>query len=195
MVFDNDIRKAVQRNRNPTTDDIFKAIAPFGAEYSLAVLGGFYVGGEIFKDPRSKAVALDGLAASIIASGLIDQSLKHAIGRSRPNKGRGPYDFHPFSGSDSFASGHTTQAFAVATVISEHYESLGVKVTSYGLASAVGYSRMNSDAHWASSVLAGAAIGTFVGEVVVRFNNGHRHVAMMPLIGPHFKGAELVWSF
>ena len=195
MLFDEDIQKAVQRRRSHTVDDIFGAIEPFGQEYSLGLLGAFYVGGEIFKDPRAKSVALDGLAASIIASGLIDQPLKYAVERSRPSKGVGAYGFRPFSGSGSFPSGHTTEAFAVATVISEHYESLWVKIPSYGLATAVGYARMNSDAHWASDVLAGAAIGTFVSEVVVRFNKAHRHLALMPLIAPGLKGAELVWSF
>src|ERR1051325_2740929 len=71
-VFDEDIQKAVQRNRTRTTDDIFKAVQPFGAEYSAAVLGGFYLGGEIFSDRKARAVALDGLSASIIASGLVD---------------------------------------------------------------------------------------------------------------------------
>ena len=140
-------------------------------------------------------MALDGLTASIIASGLITQPLKYAVERSRPSKGTGAYGFRPFSGSGSFPSGHTTEAFAVATVISEHYESLWVRLTSYGLATAVGYARMNSDAHWASDVLAGAAIGTFVGQVVVRFNKRHRALAVMPLLGPDIKGAEVVWSF
>src|SRR5262249_32299148 len=165
MVFDEDIQRAVQRNRNGTVDDIFKAVEPFGAAYAPAVLGAFYVGGEIFKDARSKSVALDGLSASIIASGLILQPLKYSIGRSRPSANQGAYHFEPFSGKDSFPSGHTTEAFALATVISEHYDALWIKCSSYGLASMVGYARLNSNAHWASDVLAGAALGTFVAHV------------------------------
>ena len=195
MAFDPEIQKAVQRNRSQTIDDIFNAVEPFGTWYSAALLGGFYAGGALFKDPTAQAVALDGISASIIASGLITEPLKYTVGRSRPYSNKGAYDFHPFSGADSFPSGHATEAFAVATVITEHYPFLWVKISSYGLASAVGYARMNSRAHWASDVLAGAAIGTFTGEVVVRFNKGYRHVELAPLIGPGFKGAELVWSF
>src|SRR5437867_3382624 len=40
-VFDEDIQRAVQRNRNHTTDDIFNAVEPFGQGYSYAVLGAF----------------------------------------------------------------------------------------------------------------------------------------------------------
>ena len=56
----------------------------FGQEYSAGDLLAFYIGGEFLHDPRAKSVALDGISASIIASGLIVQPLKYVIGRSRP---------------------------------------------------------------------------------------------------------------
>ena len=195
FAFDEDIRNAVQRNRNGTVNSLFNAVEPFGVEYSAGVLGAFYLGGELFHDPRAKSVALDGLSASVIASGLILQPLKYAVGRSRPNKNLGAYEFGAFSGNDSFPSGHTVQAFAVATVIAEHYDSLWIKLTSYGLASAVGYARLNNDAHWASDVLAGAAIGAFVGHVVVHFNQHHRAVSLQPIIDRNMQGAQVSFPF
>ena len=194
-VFDEQIQKAVQRNSNQTVNDVFNAVTPFGSVYSFAVLGGFYLGGEAFREPKAKAVALDGLSASIIASWLIVEPMKYAVGRSRPNQNQGAYSFEPFSGSDSFPSGHATRAFAVATVIAEHYDALWVKLTSYGLASMVGYARLNSNVHWASDVMAGAAIGTFVGHVVVRFNQHHRRLSLIPILSPHAQGAQLSWPF
>ena len=195
LVFDEDIRSRVQRNRNSTVDSVFNALEPFGQEYSAGVLLAFYVGGEFLHDRRAKSVALDGISASIIASGLIVQPLKYVIGRSRPNKNQGAYDFHPFNGSASFPSGHATQAFAVATVISEHYDSLWITLSAYGLASTVGYARLNNDAHWTSDVLAGAAIGTFVGHVVVHFNQHHRNISLQPVIERNLQGAQLSFSF
>src|SRR5204862_8019236 len=97
--FDEDLRKIIQRNRNRTVDSIFNELEPFGQEYSAGVLLAFYVGGEFLHDPRAQAVALDGISASIIASGLIVQPLKYAIGRSRPDHNQGAYDFHPFGGT------------------------------------------------------------------------------------------------
>jgi membrane-associated phospholipid phosphatase len=158
-------------------------------------LGAFYGGGELFKDSRLKAVALDGASASIIASGLILQPLKYGIGRSRPGARAGAYDFHPLSGRDSFPSGHTTEAFVLASVIAEHYDSIWIKAASYTVASAVGWARLNNNDHWASDVLAGAALGTFVGEVVVHYNLSQRKVSLAPLAGPGFQGAQLTLSF
>ena len=102
--------------------------------------------------------------------------------------------FQPFDGRDSFPSGHATQAFAVATVIAEHYEQPWVKVASYTLASAVAYSRLNSNSHWASDVVAGAAIGIFVGETVVHLN-ANRSLTLTPMVGPDVNGLELTWSY
>jgi len=194
-VFDEDIRKIVQRNRNDTVEHTFDTIEPLGDRYSFGVLAAFYVGGELFKSPKAKAVGMDGLSASIIASGLITSPLKYVVGRSRPSRNEGSDSFHPFSNNLSFPSGHTTQAFAVASVIAAHYDSIWIKAASYGLASMVGYARLNNDAHWASDVVAGAAIGTFVGHVVVHFNQKHRHVALTPILGAHLQGVQLIWSF
>jgi membrane-associated phospholipid phosphatase len=194
-VFDRDIQRGVQRNRNGTLDDVSKAVEPFGQEYVPGVLGAFYLGGELFHDERAKAVALDGASASIIASGLIEFPLKYVVGRSRPGDNRGAHHFQPFGGSDSFPSGHTTEAFALATVIAEHYDSLWIKFGAYGIASMVGYARMERNYHWASDVLAGAAIGTFVGDVVVHFNRKHWKVAFQPIIGPGMQGGQFAFRF
>jgi membrane-associated phospholipid phosphatase len=195
FAFDQDIQRAVQRNSNATVDSVFNAVTPFGAEYAIGTLGAFYLGGAIFDDSRAKAVALDGASASLIASGLILYPMKYTVGRSRPSDNVGPYHFQPFSGHDSFPSGHTTEAFAVATVIAEHYDSLWIKFTCYGLASMVGYARLNSNVHWASDVLGGAAIGTFVGHVVVHVNEKHWQLSVQPALGPNMRGAQLSLSF
>ena len=66
-----------------------------------------------------------------------------------------------------------------------------VQIPAYGLASMVGFARLNNNRHWPSDVLAGAAIGTFTGKTVVRFNQRHRKVSIKPIVGPNMNGAEL----
>lgn len=194
-VFDEDIQKAVQRNRNTTLDDIAKGVQGFGNEYAPGVIGAFYLGGMVFDNPEAKVVALDATSASIIASGLVLYPVKYTVGRARPGANRGAYHFSPFSGSDSFPSGHTTEAFTLATVIAEHYHSIWIDVGCYGIASAVGYARLDLNYHWASDVLAGAALGTFVGHVVVHVNRSRWGMTVQPVIGPTMKGAQLSWAF
>ena len=172
---DKSLKKEIQDHRSNTTDDLRKAFEPFGAEYSFYILGGLEIEGLVFHDDNSRAVAQDGLASSAIAAGIITPSLKVIVGRSRPNKEQGYHHFRPFSSDASFPSGHTTQAFAVASVIADHYDSPLVKIGSYGVASMVGYARMEHNAHWASDVLAGALIGTLVGRTVVHFNKDRRY--------------------
>lgn len=194
-VFDEDIQRAVQSYRNSTLDKVSNDIQPFGAEYAAGVLGAFYVGGLAFDNTRAKQVALDGAAASLIASGLILYPVKYTVGRSRPGSNQGAYHFQPFSGHDSFPSGHSTEAFAVATVISEHYDSIWITLGSYGVAGMVGYARLNNNYHWASDVFAGAALGTFVGHVVVHVNRKHWRVSLQPILSPGLQGGEMAVSF
>lgn len=61
----------------------------------------------------------------------------------------------------SFPSGHTAQAFAAATFLSEEYKDRfkWMPYVSYGLASSVGMMRMANNKHYISDVLLGAGIG------------------------------------
>lgn len=190
-VFDEDISRAIRHGRTDTLTTFFDNVQPLGNEYAIGIVGTFYLAGEIFKDPRAKATALDSIAASGIASGLIVNATKYLVGRARPTDGRGAYNFQPFSGHDSFLSGHTTEAFALASVISEHYDAAWVKVTAYGLAGTVGYARLNNNRHWPSDVLAGAVVGTFVGKTVVHFNREHRKISVQPIVSREMQGAEI----
>ncbi len=57
-VFDEDIQRAIRRNRSDAATTIFDNIQPLGNEYAIGLIGTFYIAGEIFKDPKAKSVAL-----------------------------------------------------------------------------------------------------------------------------------------
>jgi membrane-associated phospholipid phosphatase len=170
FLLDNRLHDASQRSRTTSRDDAAVTIQKFGAEYSFAVLGGFAVVGLAGKNREAMNIAVDGLLSSVIAAGVVGPFFKVAMGRARPNAGEGPDSFSPFSSNASFPSGHTTQAFAVASVVAAHDGRLWVSVLSYGLAGSVGFARIEQDAHWSSDVLAGAILGTVVGNAVVKVN-------------------------
>jgi len=173
--FDERIKENVQEHQSSLSRSLANSVRDFGSTYAFATLGLFYAGGTILKDERAYAVAADGLEASALA-GAITQTLKYAVGRDRPSDNKGADRFLPFRFSpsgeshNSFPSGHSTEAFAVASVVAARYDSLWIESAAYGLAGLVGWARVNENAHFASDVVAGAAIGTWVGRSIV-----HRH--------------------
>jgi membrane-associated phospholipid phosphatase len=200
LLLDRPIRDAVQRNQRHGFERIATIFEPFGRKYSLGVLGGFYLAGTLGDNARAMHVAQDGIASTLIASVVITPVLLYVIGRSRPSANQGVADFHPFrSSGSSFPSDHATQAFAVATVISSHYDIPWVKTVSYGSAGLVGFARIYRNAHFSSYVLAGALIGSFVGHSVVAYNERRRNsgsgVAFMPMIAPGASGLMIQVRF
>ncbi|MDL2716817.1 MAG: phosphatase PAP2 family protein [Acidobacteriota bacterium] len=157
------------RERGSTLGGVGDTLEGLGDARSFVLLGGFYLAGAIGRDSKAKNVFFDGLSASLIASGMITPALSTLVGRERPTVEQGAYSFHPFEGR-SFPSGHTTQAFAVASVIATSYDQLWVKVAAYGAAAATAYVRVQRGKHFATDVVVAAAIGTAVGRSVVHFN-------------------------
>jgi membrane-associated phospholipid phosphatase len=172
--LDRSVRDSVQAHRSAKLDRFSRVFEHLGADYSFIVLAGFEGYHFMADDRRSQAVFVDGLAASLIASGFIVPALKYTVGRERPSDTANPYLFRPFTNHNSFPSGHTTQAFAVATVIASHYPEWWVRVLAFGSAGLVGYCRIEQNAHFTSDVVVGALIGWSVGRSVVRHNNESR---------------------
>jgi membrane-associated phospholipid phosphatase len=201
--LDRSLRDSQQRNRSSSfQNNVAKTFEPLGAGGAFVVLGGFYGLGAVRGDAKERRVAEDGLAASIVAGGLVTPVLKVIVGRSRPNQNRGTFDFHPLSTKyQSFPSGHTTEAFAVASVIATHYPSAWVEVVSYGSAALVGFARVHHDAHFLSDVVGGALIGTAVGRSVTHFNHDRRNgiparIVVAPIVGPDRQpGIGMAMSF
>lgn len=171
---DESIRDVFQRNRTRTTNRIASLITPFGGPANAQpVLIGTFAASTIFKQKKLQAVALDGWEASYFAltwAGFI----KMATSRARPFENKGRWKREGFSANSSFPSGHTTQAFVLATVVSSHFPRTWVKILTYGIAGGVGLARMNDNVHFASDVLVGAALGTVVAKTIFKRNEARR---------------------
>jgi hypothetical protein len=193
------------RERGPTSGFGGDVYNQFGGGGSFLILGGFYLAGVIGKDSKAKNVCLDGLAASLIATGMITPVMGTLVGRERPTNDEGAYSFRPFEGR-SFPSGHSTQAFAVASVIATSYDQFWVKAAAYGLATMTAWERVRRGKHFPTDVVAGAAIGTLVGHSVVHFNRKLRsgekepeetgtRLTLVPVLGGGTYGVSATLAF
>lgn len=114
--------------------------------------------GSLFTDDRRFQDAAFTSLESVIVANLITNSLKLVFGRARPWQGQGPMVFEPFSGNTSFPSGHAATAFAFVTPWLLYYPNAitpGLILLSTGTA----FSRVMTEFHWLSDVVAGSAIG------------------------------------
>ena len=177
VALDRPVQDAFQRNRTEGRDKVARKLENFGSSYAIATAGGFYLAGLVGGDSEARATGVDAISASLITGAIIVPALKHAIGRARPEEQQGPNFFKPsIHGDASFPSGHTTEAFTVASVIAAHYENIWVQGTAYGLASLAGLARLEQNGHYASDVVAGALIGITVGRAVTRLNQRQRAI-------------------
>jgi len=122
---------------------------------------------------------------SIALSGIATWFLKGVIGRQRPYVNIDDshnYQFGKGFGNDAYGSmpsGHTTAAFAFAASVTDEVHEFYPKQTwwvatlTYGSATAVGFARIYSNAHWTSDVIGGAAVGTLSGLLVSRWHRLH----------------------
>lgn len=177
--------------RNPGIGKVSKFITNFGGQYETITLAAFGAYGFIFKNEKMKTTTLLATQA-YITGGALESVLKYISGRTRPTfysptEEAEPKFLGPFSktGRDasgqksysSFPSGHTTVAFAAATVFAlEYYNKPWVGVLTYSAATLIGLSRITENKHWATDVLTGAAVGFLAGKNVV--NNYHRYARL-----------------
>ncbi|HTR31679.1 MAG TPA: phosphatase PAP2 family protein [Puia sp.] len=162
-------------------------VTDFGGMYEVYTLAALGTYGLLFKKEKEKTTTLLATQAYITAAA-IETAIKYLTSRQRPNyydaiTGKNSHVFHgPFyhflkkdnASFESFPSGHTTVAFAAATVFAMEYrEYRVVPIIAYSAATAIGLSRIVENAHWISDVMVGAALGFLCGRQVV--NNYHRY--------------------
>jgi len=97
---------------------------------------------------------------TLISVAAVTTALKYSTNRRRPFATYPDLEKETSAGSPSFPSGHTSNAFALATSVSLAYPKWYIIVPSYLWAGLVAYSRMDLGVHYPSDVLAGAIIGT-----------------------------------
>ena len=111
----------------------------------------------ITKDDKFQDAAFTSLS-SVLISDMFLSLLKLTTGRARPEAGKGPYYFKPFSRNISFPSVHAASSFALLTPWILYYPNV-FTYSLFILPIGTGLARMVKNRHWATDVIAGSIIG------------------------------------
>lgn len=195
ILFDHMIKNNLRKDRKSTVmqlstlpDNVLGSSKVMGsgaiAAWSFGHLSGDY------KLQETSRLALE----SIVFSAAIVTGMKSYFHRSRPyassssSNWKGP-NSKSYPSVMSFPSGHSACAFTVATVISEQYSDIEMAPwISYSLAAITAWSRVYLNKHWASDVIAGAAIGHYTAKMVIGLENSYTSNGsyIAPFIGYSF---------
>jgi membrane-associated phospholipid phosphatase len=199
FTLDDEIRDFVQDERNETTDDIAEVFEPFGnGGYTFTGLVAFYIYGHFAENEKAMRAALLSVE-SFAVTGIFTFALKFSSGRTRPGSAQNSREWSGFDFDNvSFPSGHTSSAFAIATVLASEYENQPlVPPILYSLATLTGLSRINDNKHWASDVFLGGALGYFVSKTILKLhsNKKGRHYTIYPRISKKEVGLDFAMRF
>jgi len=183
---DRSVNDWIQDRRSPQSDDVANVFRYGGEPVTvLGVSGGIVLAGTIAgRDDVQRSGGR--VLLSVVAAEAATIALKVSAGRYRPAETDNPYIFKPFSGHDSFPSGHTTIAFALATSLSNEIHNGWVSAALFTFATGTAWSRLNDERHWFSDVLGGAVVGV-TGATIV-----DRHPPKF-LAEPNGRGVRLEW--
>lgn len=163
---------------------------------SLGVAGALAVTGGVLRCPRLTRTAVH-VVESVVYTKVVTGVAKGVIGRTRPFATSNPLavdDLEEIATAHrdlSMPSGHTSRAFAVASVLSHELDRWYVSVPAYGVATSVGLERIHSGDHWLTDVVVGAALGHLIGRVVADPPRSPDRVTYRPAVSPNHVGVTI----
>jgi membrane-associated phospholipid phosphatase len=156
--------RSVARLHIPVLDEPLRLVSDF-ANFSKPW---FFVAGclALFGGSRGRRAALTGLAGIGATSLLVNQPMKLAGARRRPDRdgvGVPEQRWVRMPSSTSFPSGHSASAAAFAVAVGDVLPALRRPLR--GAAFIVAFSRVYTGVHYPGDVLVGATVGTLVGRL------------------------------
>ena len=203
FLVDKEVNRFARKNQSGVASK-FSDVGNFIGEpkYLFPSVGAFYLYGFLADDGKARRASLLALESLTISSAL-SLGIKSLASRHRPDTGHSSTNWDGPSlkrEHESFSSGHTSSAFAVATVIAAEYKDTPyVAPVAYGLATLTALARIYSNEHWGSDVFFGAALGHFVSKAVLSYHkkeheNGNR-LSVLPQVGKEMTGITVNYKF
>lgn len=198
--FDEDIQNLSQRNQSKASSVIANGLTyvGLGRFQSIALASTTITAFALHNDKLKQTVII--WATSLLMNSIVTDQLKKTFQRHRPNTGdpSNVFDWRGGPGiNNSFPSAHTSNAFTTATVFATMYkDKKWVSPVAYTLAAAVGLSRIYKNAHWASDVLAGAAVGFLSAKSInVLYKVASDRLSFLPEVGYRNYSVSVVFNF
>lgn len=155
-------------------------------EYQAPVMLGLY-GYSVWAQDEELHDLMGSVISASVITGVSTVTLKLITNTDRPSD--------KFSnGHYGFPSYHTSSTFAIAAVLDEYY-GCQVGLPAYALAAAVGFSRIDQQAHDLSDVVFGSVLGVVIGKTVAaRHLRGGSRLQVSPYIHPTDGTPGIAWE-
>lgn len=138
-------------------------------DWSAPLMAGLISVGWYADRPELKRAGVNMLQTTAFAL-LATDTLKRVFLRCRPNHRNKRSEWFKNGCGRAFPSGHATLSFSLSASLAKSFPDSHwwLPVTAYTLAVAGSYGRLYDNKHWLSDVVAGAAIGYYTAEFVVK---------------------------
>lgn len=160
-LFDEPVRRSSLRRFDGRVGSYLGTANALGGKWGISLSAAVFGVSLLGDDLRFQNTAFTSLQAAGYA-GAAALALKWVLGRRRPAKEVGAFDFAPASSFGSaFPSGHTAVAAAMVLPWAIEYRS-APSVLLVAAAVGTGCARVALDRHWLTDVLGGAALGSAI---------------------------------
>jgi membrane-associated phospholipid phosphatase len=152
-----------------------------GTKIVAGTTAGVFLLSRLSDDSRLRSFGYS-LAQAVVLNSVLTVGVKYTVGRMRPDQ----------SDQLSFLSGHTSNTFAIATVLN-HYYGKKAGIPAFSAAAFIALSRIEGNVHYLSDVVAGAMLGYMVARTVVSSEEelAQRQWFLAPSVSPNGTGAGL----
>ena len=184
--FEKDLQPKINKGLSTNIDD-YTRFAPIAVIYAADGLG---VRAENHWFDQTKNATF-----SLLLTQLITTSIKVNTFKERPNG----------ANNEALPSGHTSLAFASATVLYEEFKNTEpiLAYSGYAFAMTTAYLRMAKNKHWLSDVILGSAVGIAVTKLVYHFDHlfawnpfkGSEKLVIAPILDAEGTGVYLALRF